>query len=188
MGKEQRTSRSMLLGERIRFAIEQSGLEVTLVASKIGMSTANLYRIFKRDSIDTQHLLNICKVLSHPLHYFLPEDPELLSGGVNSLLNGTNNPSIEETVKELATKLEDSEQKIQAKDKEIKMLKDRLVDKEDIISVLKTTIKLYKERVPLNPWEANNEAGYSGSIASGKEFNFSPPKQKPSPPDKVSED
>ena len=51
------------IGKKIKEAVDKSGMTVTEFAEKINYSRRNIYSIFSKESIDTQLLLKIGKVL-----------------------------------------------------------------------------------------------------------------------------
>ncbi|WP_162054549.1 helix-turn-helix domain-containing protein [Pontibacter pamirensis] len=70
----------MIVGERIKRAIEEAGLTQEQVAAHAEMSLANLYKIYKRDSIESRYLVKIANILHLPYSYFLDEEPDFSSG------------------------------------------------------------------------------------------------------------
>lgn len=64
----------MILGERLKQAIESSGFSNELIASKIGMSATNLYRLFKKETFEIKYLVQIAEFLQLPLSYFLNDE------------------------------------------------------------------------------------------------------------------
>ncbi|WP_266362085.1 helix-turn-helix domain-containing protein [Tellurirhabdus rosea] len=67
----------MKIGERIREAVENqwTGTADELAAA-CEMSVSTLYYLYKKDSVDTKHLMNLSKVLNVPVSYFLGEESE----------------------------------------------------------------------------------------------------------------
>lgn len=63
----------MKIGEKIKIEIKNSGKSVDEVAQFIGMSNQNLYRIFKKDSVETIYLQKICDFLKINIHSFFEE-------------------------------------------------------------------------------------------------------------------
>ena len=64
----------MQLGEKIKKSIDKSGLDPNQVAAFINMSTANLYRIFKRDSVETKYLMKLSELLGVSPSFFFETD------------------------------------------------------------------------------------------------------------------
>ena len=79
-----------MIGEKIKKAIESSGIPIRQVALKIEMSEQNLYKTFKRDTIETKTLLKICELLGVASNYFLTEDVGLDSIEARSALVSDN--------------------------------------------------------------------------------------------------
>lgn len=62
-----------MIGEKIKKAIEESGIAIRQFAIKIGMSEQNLHKTFKRDSVETKTLQKICEALNLSYSYFLED-------------------------------------------------------------------------------------------------------------------
>lgn len=126
----------MNIGHRIKLAIEERGMEPNRVAVAIQMSTANLYRIFKRDSVETKYLVRLCELLELPMSYFFDEDHEhfltfktpVKARPSASYFAQESEPAygmgnnLAEEVKELRQKLAFAEQRIADKDQMIQVL------------------------------------------------------------------
>lgn len=57
----------MILGERIKKAIEAKGLSPDEVAVHAGMAVSNIYKIFKRESVESKYLEKIAEMLEIPV-------------------------------------------------------------------------------------------------------------------------
>jgi hypothetical protein len=124
----------MLIGEKIKKAIDRTSWDPVKVAGAINMSTANLYRIFKRDSVETKYLVRLSDLLHLPLSYFY-EDNYSIDNFVNEHGESVENMSTGErpllyTKTELKSELEKAQFKIE-------MLEQRLKDKDEIIELLR---------------------------------------------------
>lgn len=53
------------IGKLIELEMQRQGRSVSWLASKLFYERTNIYSIFKRESIDTQLLLRISKLLNH---------------------------------------------------------------------------------------------------------------------------
>lgn len=64
----------MKLGERIKAIFEEKGIKLTDFADQIGTVRQNVYRIFERESLDTDLLYKISEVLGHDFftYYKIP--------------------------------------------------------------------------------------------------------------------
>lgn len=67
-----------MVGEKLKKAIERSGKERTEVASAMGISEGNLYKLFKKDSFELDYLRRASRALNIPLAYFIEEDSQIL--------------------------------------------------------------------------------------------------------------
>jgi transcriptional regulator with XRE-family HTH domain len=63
----------MILGEKIRYLVRQRGMTVEEFAAKMEMSQANVYKMYKKDSIDSQHLVRLSKLFGVEINYFLSD-------------------------------------------------------------------------------------------------------------------
>lgn len=61
----------MTIGEKVRLAVSFSNLSVKEIAEKLDTTTQNIYKLFKKDSIDSKYLENIAQLLDlSPSHFF----------------------------------------------------------------------------------------------------------------------
>jgi len=129
----------MLIGEKIKKAIERTSLDPVKVAAAINMSTANLYRIFKRDSVETKYLLRLSSLLNIPLSYFY-EDSQTIDNFVNQ--NGEishNEGSSSERSSSTSHSKSDLKYELEKALFKIEMFEQRLRDKDLIIELLKAS-------------------------------------------------
>lgn len=68
-----------MIGERIKELIEGSGIPLKEVALKLGMSYQNLFKVFKKDTVDTILLVKLASVLNIPVPVFFKHYPIELS-------------------------------------------------------------------------------------------------------------
>lgn len=60
----------MLIGEKIKHAIDIAKADPQRVANTIETSTANLYRIFKRDTVETKYITKLSEYIKVPIEFF----------------------------------------------------------------------------------------------------------------------
>ena len=65
------------IGERIKEELQQQERSVTWLANKLGCTRMTVYRIFEKQSIDSQQLLQISKILNR--NFFAEISEELNS-------------------------------------------------------------------------------------------------------------
>ena len=70
-----RINRAMHIGSLIREQMEQQGRSVSWLAREYGCSRVNMYKIFDKQSIDTQSLLRFSVLLGYD--FFQPYRDEL---------------------------------------------------------------------------------------------------------------
>lgn len=66
------------IGERIKQYLSENKISVVEFAKNINRSRASVYNIFERESIDTDTLLNISKVLDHNFFQYFNDDYYIL--------------------------------------------------------------------------------------------------------------
>jgi DNA invertase Pin-like site-specific DNA recombinase len=62
------------IGERIKEELLLQERSVTWLANKLGCTRMTIYRIFEKQSIDTQQLLQISRILNHDFFSEMSED------------------------------------------------------------------------------------------------------------------
>lgn len=128
-----------MIGQRIKHAVEKSTYTPDQIAAHAEMSTANLYRIYKRDSIETRYLKKISEILNLPYTYFLDEEPgDIVMNPKGDMVQqaarvGSNNQSI--SVGGMSK--EECEEKLADLQEKYDLAKKSLADKEMIIEMLK---------------------------------------------------
>jgi DNA-binding Xre family transcriptional regulator len=131
----------MLIGEKIKRAIDKSDYDPNKVAAAISMSTANLYRIFKRDSVETKYLEKICHLLKLPIVFFLEQgDGSAYQGEPHHTSLGMFNDN---TVNYSASVMRGDLDKANLR---IEHLEQRLRDKEDIIELMRAKLTILEKR------------------------------------------
>lgn len=81
----------MIVGEKIKKLIELSGKSVKEVADEIGMTNQNLYKILKKDSVESQLLTLFANKFDVPITYFFDNSP---SGKASAASIGNSNTTI----------------------------------------------------------------------------------------------
>ena len=66
----------MHIGEAIKAELERQGKTIVWFAEQIPCHRTNVYRILEKKSIDTEILLNICKILNHDFFEDLTKELE----------------------------------------------------------------------------------------------------------------
>ncbi|MFH2142880.1 MAG: hypothetical protein ABIJ97_10685 [Bacteroidota bacterium] len=110
--------------------VKEKGLSVTEFGKRINTHRRNVYDIFKRESVDTELLQKISKVLEHDFfkYYNQGDNNELLVIGDN-LANYKKTEKINSEHNQLIEKLAGCE-------KEIEYLKDLIKEKDKVIALL----------------------------------------------------
>ena len=118
------------IGEIIKRVVKEKGLSVTEFGKRISKHRRNVYDIFLRESVDTELLQKIGKVLEHDFfsYYYRGGNKESLIIG-DSLANYKKNEKINSEYNQLAEKIAGCE-------KEIEYLKELVKEKDKIILLL----------------------------------------------------
>ncbi|PSR56738.1 hypothetical protein AHMF7605_26200 [Adhaeribacter arboris] len=80
-----------MIGQTIKKAIEASSLSADQVAAHAEMSVANLYKIYKRDSVESRYLIKIAEALHLPVEHFLYDQVAEEKAIYNIRQNGIGN-------------------------------------------------------------------------------------------------
>ncbi len=136
----------MNLEEKIKKILSDKKLSQEKLANKIGMSKANLYNCFKRNSIETKNLEKIAEVLEVPVSYFFDENDK--AGDINIKYAKTKGSGNIVNIADSSVKNDKTTEDIKAikLEMEVKSLKQQLKDKEEIIDNLKQMIDVLKDK------------------------------------------
>lgn len=66
-----------MLGKKLQEAIKSAGMSAADAAAHIGVSEANLYKLYKKDSFEVAYLRKASELLNLPITYFLGDDVQL---------------------------------------------------------------------------------------------------------------
>ncbi|WP_147275648.1 helix-turn-helix transcriptional regulator [Adhaeribacter pallidiroseus] len=144
----------MLLGQKVKNAINEAGLTTEDVAYKIDMSSNNLYRLYKKDSFEIKYLIKIAEIVKKPLSYFISElDQEergqynLAQGGIGNQAGNNNKQKImpihgkEAFIESSDINLNKLQHELELCQRENSHLKNQISLQEDLIEVLKKNQK-----------------------------------------------
>ncbi len=112
------------IGEKIKRAIKQSPFTISEVAKTIGISNQNLYKIFKRDSVESKYIKKLSDLLNIPQSYFYNNQND----GEKIVFENTKENN------GLLLKLKNENEQLKTK---VKELSEQLEDKKMIIDLLK---------------------------------------------------
>jgi hypothetical protein len=136
----------MLLGQKIKKSIDKSGLDPNQVAAFINMSTANLYRIFKRDSVETKYLVKLGELLGVSPSFFFEDSGDSAEYRFEELKNTSMTKNmLNERIAGYSVNAQQkpdlSRFELQQAETKIENLEQRLRDKEEIIELLRYKLK-----------------------------------------------
>lgn len=131
----------MNLESNIKRALRERGWSVRKLCKTIGMTEANMYRIFKKGSIKTETLQKIADALEFPMAYFLGEISfEEARGGekkeeakASDKEKADAKPRAKPRAKAKTDEANESNEVLHEK---IRSLEERLADKQQIIELL----------------------------------------------------
>jgi transcriptional regulator with XRE-family HTH domain len=64
-----------MLGKKLQAALKSASISTVDAATYIGISEANLYKLFKKDSFEVAYLIKAATLLHLPVSYFFDEQP-----------------------------------------------------------------------------------------------------------------
>ncbi len=125
----------MILGDKIREAIEKSPFSPEQIAGQADMSVANLYRIYKKDSTESKYLVHICNMLGVDMNYFFKDQltASYANTGQSNFANQVGNNKQQIRV----GGVDDCLQKLEALQKQYALLEKTVADKDMIIELLR---------------------------------------------------
>ncbi len=62
-----------MIGENIQKLSVKKGISVPFLADNLGMSVQNVYRLFKKQSIESKHLVRLSEILDVPVGLFFSD-------------------------------------------------------------------------------------------------------------------
>ena len=118
------------IGEIIKRVVKEKGLSVTEFGKRISKHRRNVYDIFKRESVDTELLQKISKVLEHDFFIYYNQ------GGNNELLVIGDNLANYKKAEKINSEYNHLAEKLAGCEKEIEYLKELIKEKDKIILLL----------------------------------------------------
>ena len=109
----------MHIGKQIEAVFLQKGLKISVFASQLGTVRDNIYKIFKREDINTNQLLNISKVLG--FDFF---------GDYSKLTNLNNTTNIQ--IEYLSNENKLLKEQLELQSKHIKAL-EKIIDRKSVV-------------------------------------------------------
>lgn len=76
----------ILLGEKLKTALEKAGVNNTDAASYMGISERSLYLLFKKDTFEIEYLRRASHLTGQPVTYFLDESLPFSEKSINKEL------------------------------------------------------------------------------------------------------
>lgn len=109
------------IGQKIKEITEKRGIAKAELGRRLNMSSTNVHKIFKRESIDTNLLENLSILLEHNFFAYYVEDLPILIQNANNNINSTISQNINNgEVESLREKVNMLEKIIDLMEKKIK--------------------------------------------------------------------
>lgn len=74
-----------MLGHKLQNAIKSAGMSTAEAAAYIGVSEANLYKLYKKSSFEVAYLIKASELLSLPVSYFLDDESPIVNSQIDNL-------------------------------------------------------------------------------------------------------
>ena len=82
-----------MLGKKLQSALKSASISIADAATYIGVSEANLYKLFKKDSFEVAYLIKAAKLLSLPVSYFFDEQASPVPSQIGDFLQASSGNS-----------------------------------------------------------------------------------------------
>lgn len=122
------------IGQKIEELVRVKRFPIVEFARMINTTRNNVYNIFSRESIDTELLRKICKILEFDFFQYLSEGYKLTSGEMFLSVVKDQKPTYKNTGAKNEANLNEMVLLLQ---KENEQLREHLTDKEEIILLMK---------------------------------------------------
>lgn len=139
------TDRQMFIGKKIKQAIESAGLSNREAAQKLEISENALYKIFNKEHVNTELLVDICEHVGVPITFFFED-----KGGKNQRISVEGDRNF--TVSGETNFFSGAEYRVAGEQSEVNYLKDsvkmlqNIIEQKDKIIVEKERLIEEKER------------------------------------------
>ena len=79
-----------MLGRKLQTALKSANISAADAAAHIGISEANLYKLFKKDSFEVAYLIKSTELLNLPVSYFFDEHSDLQNSQIGEFNQAGN--------------------------------------------------------------------------------------------------
>ena len=131
-----------MLGNRLQLALKNAGISAADAASYIGISEANLYKLFKKDTFEVAYLRKAAELLDTTVAALL--DDEHKSGGFHTgdfnIVGSANTQKVKVNkapAQELAKQLEDCQRDVEGLKRELALANALIAAKDETITLLR---------------------------------------------------
>jgi transcriptional regulator with XRE-family HTH domain len=83
-----------MLGKKLQAALKSASVSTADAATYIGVSEANLYKLFKKDSFEVAYLIKAATLLHLPVSYFFDEQPSPTVSQIGDSLPASNRQKV----------------------------------------------------------------------------------------------
>ena len=133
-----------MLGQKLQNAIKSAGVTAAEAASHIGVSEANLYKLYKKSSFEVSYLLKAAEFLKLPVSYFLGEESLPANYQVGEFNQaGTNLTQKVKTAKSSpqsqTTELDQCQRDLESLKRELEVTRALVASKDETITLLRAS-------------------------------------------------
>jgi transcriptional regulator with XRE-family HTH domain len=146
----------LMLGQTLQAALKSAGISAADAANHIGISEANLYKLFKKDSFEVAYLRKAATLLHTSVGALLGEIPQIsdsqigdsnqAGSGNNQKVKGDNSPSISGNNSKIDMTIDNCKQALKESEREVEYLKGQLARADALVEAKDQTITLLKGR------------------------------------------
>jgi transcriptional regulator with XRE-family HTH domain len=132
-----------MLGHRLQAALKSAGISTADAAAYIGISEANLYKLFKKDSFEVAYLRKSAELLKTSVASLLAEIPQISNSQIGGLTSASGNASQQAAISKVKVDKGQPQQDLAAAlaacQRELEVTRALVAAKEETISLLRAT-------------------------------------------------
>lgn len=124
-----------MLGQTLQNALKSAGISAADAAAHIGISEANLYKLFKKDSFEVAYLRKAAELLNLPISYFLEDSGPLKNSQIGDF-NLVGNASSQK-IKVSKAPSQELAAELAACQRELEVTRALVASKDELITLLR---------------------------------------------------
>jgi transcriptional regulator with XRE-family HTH domain len=130
-----------MLGQRLQAALKSAGISTADAATYIGISEANLYKLFKKDSFEVAYLRKSAALLKTSVAFLLAEVPQISNSQIGGPTLASDNASQQVATKKVKVNKGQPQQDLAAAlaacQRELEVTRALVAAKDETISLLR---------------------------------------------------